>query len=85
MDFRVNLDVGGLDYSPESETHGGTTRTIVSDKDFQASLKKEMRRRLSKAGADFEAVVAYDHTREAQRNIQRWYQQSKLHPTPPTI
>ena len=34
VDFRVNLDVGGLDYGPESETHGGTTRTIVSDKDF---------------------------------------------------
>ena len=39
---------------------------------------------MSKAGVDTEVIVALDQKREAHRKIQRWYQQSKGHPTPPT-
>ena len=52
---------------------------------FQEALQEDRRWRVSKAGEKIEVLVVTDQTREARRNIQRWYLQSRLHPPPPTI
>ena len=38
---------------------------------------------MSTEGENIEVLVPTEQTREAWRNIQRWYQKAKRHPTPP--
>ena len=82
MDFRAHLEVGGSDDGHEADIHQGPTRSLGGDEDSQETVQEDRRGRVSKTGADIEALVEADQMREAWIKIHSWFQQAKGHTTP---
>ena len=61
--FRGHLEVGRSEDVHEAKTHGGPTRAPGGDEDSQEALQEDRRGRVSKTGAEIEALVEADQMR----------------------
>ena len=73
MDFRGNLEVVRSEDGPEVETHNRPMKALHGEEDFSGSTSGVRALRVSKEGANIEALDTSDQTREAWGKIQRWY------------
>ena len=73
MDFRDNLEVGISEDDPEMETHNRPMKALHGEEDFSGSTLGVRALRVSKEGANIEALDTSDQTREVWGKIQRWY------------
>ena len=73
MDFRDNLEVGISEDDPEMETHNRPMKALHGEGDFSGSTSGVRELRVSKEGANIEALDTSDQTREVWGKIQRWY------------